>query len=308
MLRTAPATVLLLLSPAGVAAVIPACPSHAAAPAHIFRDPIGVAVDAGGNVYVTDQGTAQVIELSPAGRVLARWGRQGKGPGRLNIPEGIAVGRSGRVYVADTWNSRIQVFSPRGRSLARWGATRDRFFFRPQGLAVDRVGNVYVADDQDDWIYRLSPAGKPLARLGRFGNPTQGEFRGPTDVAADAAGRLYVPSYNWIYKLSRAGKTLAVWGTLHPSTKPGRFTLPDALAVDGLGNVYVADTGNARIQKLSPSGAVLAVFGTRGPGPGQFRDPTGIAVDAQGNIYIVDGANRQVTKLSPSGAILATWR
>jgi DNA-binding beta-propeller fold protein YncE len=277
----------------------------AQAPARVFRDPIGIAVDGHNNIYVTDQGAAQVIKLSPAGRVLARWGRQGKGPGRLNIPEGIAVGPGGRVYVADTWNGRIQVFSPRGRSLARWGATRTRLFFRPLAVAVDRAARVYVTDNEDDWVYLLSPSGTPLAQLGQFGNPTQGEFRGPTGVAVDAAGNLYVSSYDWVYKLAPSGKTVAVWGTVRPSDRPGRFALPGALAVDRRGNVYVADTGNHRIQKLSPTGAVLAVFDGA---PGEFRDLTGIAVDRNGIIYVADAATQHVLKLSPTGAILATWR
>src|SRR5947209_6814778 len=218
------ALVLLTIPAALLVTFLPHAGAQESTP--IFRDPIGIAVDAHGNVYVTDQGAAQVITLSPDGRVLARWGKQGTGPGRLNIPEGIAVAASGRIYVADTWNRRVDVFSPRGRLLARWAATRNRLFFRPEAVAVDRAGKVYVADNQDDWVYRLSPSGRPLAQLGQFGNPTQGEFRGPTGVAVDAAGHLYVASYNWIYKLSPTGQMLATWGTLRPGTRPGRFALP----------------------------------------------------------------------------------
>jgi DNA-binding beta-propeller fold protein YncE len=273
----------------------------------IFGDPIGVAVDAHGTVYVTDQLAAQVVKLSPHGAVLARWGTQGTKPGQLNVPEGIAADRVGHIYVADTWNSRIDKFSASGSLLATWKSTASRLFYRPLAVATGRNGNVYVTDNEDDWVYRLSPSGTPLRRLGQFGNPTQGQYLGPTAVAVDQRGTVYVASYNWIYTLSPAGKTLAMWGTLHPGSDPGRFRLPGGLATDAAGNVYAADTGNQRIEMLSPSGSVLHIWGGK-TGAIRFREPRGIAVDARGDVYVTDLGNRRVVKLSPAGALLAIWR
>jgi DNA-binding beta-propeller fold protein YncE len=105
---------------------------------------------------------------------------------------------------------------------------------------------------------------------------------------------------NCIQKLSPTGKPLAVWGGPGPhdgSSAPGRFRHPSGIAVDRAGNVYVADTGNDRIEEFSPSGKLLAMQGSTGSRPGQFRHPTGIAVDGQGNVYVADTGNNRVQKL-----------
>lgn len=274
----------------------------------IFRDPLDVAVDPTGYVYVTDQGAAQIIKLSPDGHVLARWGHQGTKPGELNVPEGIAADGKGHVYVADTWNGRVQKFSASGRVLAVWGQTANRLFFRPLGVATGGIGNVYVVDNEDDWAYRLSPEGRPLAQLGHFGNPTQGVFRGPQAVAVNRRGFLLVASYNWIYKVSPSGKNVTAWGTLRPGRAPGRFYLPSGVATDAQGRVYVADSGNNRVQVLSERGRVLHVWGSSGSGVRQFHEPNGIAVDRRGSVYVVDTLNRRVVKMAPTGNVLAVWQ
>jgi DNA-binding beta-propeller fold protein YncE len=98
-----------------------------------------------------------------------------------------------------------------------------------------------------------------------------------------------------------------VWGTLRPGQRPGRFSLPGGLAVNVQGDIFVADSGNNRIQELSPSGAVLAVWGKRGKLPGRFNEPLGVAVDARGNVYVADRGNKRVQKFSPRGRLLAVW-
>ena len=92
-----------------------------------------------------------------------------------------------------------------------------------------------------------------------------------------------------------------------PGSGPGEFREPYNLALDGQGNIYVADFGNNRIQKLSPDGEPLAQWGSQGDGPGQFLRPTGVAVDGPGNIYVADAGSRRIQKLSPAGEPLAHW-
>ena len=87
----------------------------------------------------------------------------------------------------------------------------------------------------------------------------------------------------------------------------GRFAYPTGIAIDGAGNLYLADTGNDRIQKLSPNGEPLALWGARGPEPGHFRSPHGLAIDGAGNVYVADTKNHRVQKLSPAGQPLAQW-
>ena len=91
-------------------------------------------------------------------------------------------------------------------------------------------------------------------------------------------------------------------------TGRGQFDSPTGIAVDGSGNVLVADTNNGRIEKLSATGTFLGILGTKGTGPGQLRNPNGIAVDRTGNVYVADASNHRVQKLAPDGTLIAEWK
>jgi len=88
----------------------------------------------------------------------------------------------------------------------------------------------------------------------------------------------------------------------------GQFDFPRGITVDRTGNILVADTNNARIQKFAPTGAFLSVFGTPGRNPGEFHEPNGIAVDSKGNVYVADVSNHRVQKLSGDGRFIAEWK
>jgi len=93
------------------------------------------------------------------------------------------------------------------------------------------------------------------------------------------------------------------------STDKGQFDSPTGIAVDGNGNILVADTGNGRIEKFSPTGTFLSIIGTKGSGHGQLADPNGIAIDHTGNIYVAEvAANHRVQKLAPDGTFIAEWK
>jgi len=88
----------------------------------------------------------------------------------------------------------------------------------------------------------------------------------------------------------------------------GQFDSPTGIAVDGSGNVLVADTNNSRIEKFSATGTFLGILGTKGTGHGQLRNPNGIAVDRMSNIYVADASNHCVQKLAPDGTFMAEWK
>ena len=88
----------------------------------------------------------------------------------------------------------------------------------------------------------------------------------------------------------------------------GQFDSPTGIAVDESGNVLVADTGNGRIEKFSPTGAFLSIIGTKGSGQGQLGQPNGIAIDRVGNIYVADAGNHRVLTLKPEGTFIAEWK
>jgi DNA-binding beta-propeller fold protein YncE len=196
----------------------------------------------------------------------------------------------GNVYVADTDNNRVQKLSPDGVSLAQWGTQAPALgqFLSPSGVAVDNSGSIYVADSGNNRIQKLAPNGESIAQYGGMEPPRSSNV-------------LSFPS----------GLTLSMhWDCFScewPTMPPGHFHQPQGLAIDSQGNIYVADRGNHRIQKLSATGEPLAQWGIRGTDPGQFHWLSGVAVDIQGNIYVAEDDNLRVQKLSATGEPLAEW-
>ena len=122
-----------------------------------FDTPVGVAVDASGNVWVADYGNNRIQKFDSSGSFLSKWGSYGTGDGQFDSPIGVAVDASGTVYVAELYNHRIQKFDSNGTFLAKWGTwgSGDGQFDRPRGVAVDASGNVYVADTYNHRIQKF---------------------------------------------------------------------------------------------------------------------------------------------------------
>lgn len=246
-------------------------------------------------------------------------------PPQFFEPNGVAVDRRGRIFVADTINNRIVKLSSGGLVNAAWGKTGGQDepggfprFALPSGVAVDGSGNVYVADTLKGRIVKLGKNGKILAiwgRRGSAGTKKAPQFTDPEGVAVDGQGNVYVADTgnHRVQKLSKTGKRLAVWGRKGSGGANGQaplFNLPTAVAVDAQNNVYVTDTENDRVQKLSPQGKRLAAWGTTGTGGSngqapQFSNPQGIAVDAAGTIVVADSGNNRIQVLGTNGKRIA---
>jgi len=302
----------------------------------------GVAVDASGNIYVVDSRNCTVRKVTPAGAVTTIAGTagvvgsaDGTGPGAaFRYPMGIAIDLAGNLYVSDTGNYTIRKITPNGvvTTLAGTagalgsadGTGSSARFKDPWSLAVDSGGNIYVADTDDDAIRKITPAGVVTTLAGTPGVPGTADgveanagFRAPEGVAVDAAGNVYVADTvnNTIRKITSAGivSTLAgtagLYGYVDGTGSAARFDLPAALAVDGSGNIYVADGANFEVRMITPAGAVSTLAGaanTMGNADGtganaRFYYPQGIAVDAAGDVYIADSDNDTLRKGVASG-------
>ena len=247
-------------------------------------------------------------------------------------PTGVAVDASGNVYVADYRNNLIRKINATGSVSTLVGNTQGfangtgsyALFNQPTGVAVDAAGNVYVADNNNHLVREISPAGvvTTLAGSGLQGSSngpaTGASFSYPQGVAVDATGNVYVADYgnNLIRKISAAGLVTTLAGKDSAGANNGvdtaaTFNQPTGVAVDGAGNVYVADEGNNLIREISPAGVVSTFAGSGAPGStngtgvkASFNGPTGIAVDASGNVYVADYGNNLVREISPGGVVI----
>ena len=171
---------------------------------------------------------------------------------------------------------------------------------------------VFVADRGNDRIQEFNSSGSYLNQWGSYGS-ANGDFDTPGSVAVDSSGNVYVADTgnHRVQKFDSSGTYLTKSGktdTPFYGSANGEFNSPSGIALDTSGNIYVADTGNNRIQKLSSIGAYLEKSGSSGPGNGQFSSPSGVAVDSSGNIYVTDGgSNDRIQKFNSSLTYVTQW-
>ena len=267
-----------------------------------FSFPFGIALDASGNVYITDSGNDRVQKFSSTGTFLTQWGT-----GTFSHPLGIAVDLSGDVFVV--MENRVQKFTSDGTFLTEWGGvsgTGDGQFFDPTFIAVDAGGNVFVADSENQRVQKFTNTGTFLTKWGSLGSGN-GQFLSVEGVAVDAGGNVFVVdvSNNRIQKFTNVGTFLTAWGGM--GTGNGQFDQPVGITVDSNGDVYVADAANDRVQKFDNDGAFLAAWGTGGSGNGQLDHPTDVAVDGSGHLYVGDSSNHRIERfLCPFTAVPST--
>jgi sugar lactone lactonase YvrE len=261
----------------------------------------------------------------------------------LNQPAGVTIDGAGNIYIADQANNRVRkvytsgiITTIAGNGVAGYtgdgGIATGAELNQPAGVAVDGVGNIYISDSYNNRIRKVSAsgiittfAGGGTGGLGDVGPATLAVINNPNGVAIDGSGNLYIADQgnNRIRKVNMSGiiTTIAGNGISGYTGDGGAATTtalfsPTGVAVDGAGNIYIADEGNMRIRKVNTSG-IITTFAGSGPGNGtpgytgdgglaiaaELNSPAGVAVDGAGNIYIADAGNIVVRKVNLSGII-----
>jgi len=255
---------------------------------------------------------------------------------RFNVPLGVAVDSAGNVFVADTFNHTIRKITSAGVVTTLAGTAGSsgstdgtgsaaRFNF-PTSVSVDTSGNVFVADSFANTIRKITSAGVVTTLAGSAGNTgsTDGtgsaaRFSSPHGVAVDTAGNVFVADRNnyTIRKVTSAGVVTTLAGTAGSSGSTdatgsaARFDNPIGVTVDSAGNVFVADTYNSTIRKITSAGVVTTLAGLAGftgstDGTGsaaRFNLPYAVFVDTAGNVFVADNANHTIRKVTSAGVV-----
>jgi sugar lactone lactonase YvrE len=251
-----------------------------------FTHPVGLAADLNGNIYVADTENSTIRKITPDGNVSTLAGSPGSfgagdgtgGGARFYGPEAVAANAVGQLFVADSANSTIRKIV--GNSVSTFagvagvsnsfdGTGSNAQFYHPEGIAADLAGNVYVADTWNHTIRKITPAGAVSTLVGLAAN----------------------------------------FGAADGTNSKARFNRPVGLAVDGNTNLFVADSLNHTIRKITPTGKVTTIAGLAGVwgsadgtnGDARFYLPEGIAVATNGDLLVTDSGNQTLRKVSVLG-------
>ena len=273
---------------------------------------------------------------------------------QLDFPYGVAADGAGNVYIADSGNHRIRKVDATGTITTFAGSAGFRggglsgdggpavqaHLSYPSGVAADGAGNVYIADSTNHRIRKVDPSGVITTIAGNGPSGGSGSYGGdggpavdaqlsfPFGVVVDSAGNLYIADAGnrRIRKIDSTGTITTIAGTGEfgfsgnggPAVE-AEISNPYGVAVDGAGNLYIADYGNHRIRKVDVMGMITTFAGITGlvrrrrergfggdGGPAVaalLNSPAGVAVDRAGNLYIADQFNNRIRKVDTSGTI-----
>ncbi|HXR47596.1 MAG TPA: hypothetical protein VN784_09165 [Candidatus Limnocylindrales bacterium] len=313
-----------------------------------FHSPIGVTVDSAGNIYVADANNNEIRKITTGGTVgtfagISTGSTDGPGTNALFwSTAAVALDVQGNVYVADYYNCTIRKIATNGvvSTIAGLagnigsadGTNNDARFYYPSDIALDRGGSLYVADANNNTIRRITPVGTNWVTSTIAGQTQAGEVDGvgsnaffyvPAGIAVDANTNIFV-SDNYGMVIRKVSPVATNWtvttiaglpyteGSSNGIGTNALFYFPRGLAVDNASNVYVADSENNSIRKLSPVGtnwlvstvAGVASIRANDDGTGtnaHFFFPDDVTFDTAGHLYVMDTYNQTIRKMTLVG-------
>ena len=314
-----------------------------------LRSPNGLAMDHSGNLFVADVNNRRIRKIAPDGVISTVAGNGNiffEGDGgpatrtSLFWPDAVATDATGSIYIADTRNGRIRKVAPDGiiqtvagnglyRAVADGSSALDVYMTLPRGFTRDAQGNIYIADTNNHRVWKVSPDGVATLFAG-IGAPSccvdggpavKGMLSGPTDVAVDARGDVYIADggNHRIRKVGADGK-ISTWGGTGEEGSQGdggpvskaQLNYPIGLVFDPAGYLYIADAEDHKVRRVAPDGTITTVAGTGEAGysgdnglaaKAKLYYPWRVAPDRAGNLYIADYYNCRIRKVTPGGII-----
>ena len=309
-----------------------------------FNSPNGIAIDTAGNLYVADRTNHSIRKITPTGLVSTYAGLSGTSgsadgsaaTSRFNRPAGILVDRNGHVWVTEAGNHTVRRITPAGEvttvaGLAESPGSADGTgsaarFSAPNGIVEESSGDFLIADSSNNTIRRLTRDGVVTTFAGTAGQRgttsatgAAARFNFPTGLALDRDGNLYVAdaSNDCIRRITSAAVVSVyagsadVRGSANGTGTAARFYSPFGITLAPSGDLYVADTLNHTVRRISPT---QVVTNYAGPGGGfgnvdatgaaaRFNYPQGLALESDDSILIADWRNNAIRRVTPDGVV-----
>ena len=268
-----------------------------------FKYPTMITADNQLNIFVVDQHNHRVQKFDQNGTFITMWGKYGSGSGEFNYPYGIALDSKGNVYVSDMNNNRIQKFDANGvfiSSVVSYGSADGQFKY-PYGITIDENDVLYVIDA---FNYRIQKFDTDLKFIEKWGTQESIGFKlyMPHEIAVLMDGNVVLSDRqnHRISVFSKEGKLIKRFGIFGEgkNAEGGQFSEPHGVAVNGIGEIFICDRYNFRIQKFNPSGEFVSLWSS----PGLFDDskhfPLGITITRDGDTYVTDHLAHCIQKFS----------